>query len=200
MMQGQKNIMLFRQECCWCTNRRISSAKKKFFGRLTKVTPPAHRKRTAFEGLSKNDSVTSRSRDDKPGLYGGCLSTSQGMALGWSWTLATTRAADDAAESGHLWTIKDSPKKAYTDVRRERARKLWSSVLGTSRVHETVHQRTSKAVVAYSGILFVGGSTNSDEDRGQKERGSGGGSPIVRGIGGSCNLVQENSFHVVKFS
>ena len=35
-----------------------------------------------------------------------------------------------------------------------------------------------------------GGSTNSVEDRGQKERGFGGGSPLVRGSGGSCNLVQ----------
>ena len=45
-----------------------------------------------------------------------------------------------------------------------------------------------------------GGSTNSIEDRGQRERGSGGGSPLVRGSGGSCNLVQEISFHMVKFS
>jgi len=34
-----------------------------------------------------------------------------------------------------------------------------------------------------------GGSTNSVEDRGQRERGSGGGSPLGRGSGGSCNLV-----------
>ena len=45
-----------------------------------------------------------------------------------------------------------------------------------------------------------GGSTNSVEDRGQRERGSGRGSPLVRGSGGSCNLVQEISFHMVKFS
>jgi len=45
-----------------------------------------------------------------------------------------------------------------------------------------------------------GGSTNSVEDRGQRERGSGGGSHLVRGSGGSCNLVQEISFHIVKFS
>jgi hypothetical protein len=45
-----------------------------------------------------------------------------------------------------------------------------------------------------------GGSTNSIEDRGQRERGSGGGSPLFRGSGGSCNLVQEISFHVVTFS
>jgi len=32
-----------------------------------------------------------------------------------------------------------------------------------------------------------GGSTNSVEDRGQGERGSGGGSPLLRGSGGSCN-------------
>ena len=54
--------------------------------------------------------------------------------------------------------------------------------------------------VAYPGILFGGVSTNSVEDRGQRERGSGGGSPLVRGSGGSCNLVQVISFHMVKFS
>jgi len=55
--------------------------------------------------------------------------------------------------------------------------------------------------VAYPGILFRwGGSTNSVEDRGQREWGSGGGSPLVRGSGGSCNLVQEISFYIVKFS
>jgi len=48
--------------------------------------------------------------------------------------------------------------------------------------------------------FFSGGSTNSVEDRGQKQRGSGGGSPLVRGSGGSCNLVREISFHIVKFS
>ena len=42
------------------------------------------------------------------------------------------------------------------------------------------------------------GSTNSVEDR---ENGDlGGGSPLVRGSGGSCNLVQGISFHIVKFS
>jgi hypothetical protein len=43
-----------------------------------------------------------------------------------------------------------------------------------------------------------GCSTNSVEDRGQRERGSVGGSPLVRGSGGSYNLVQEISFHIVK--
>ena len=45
-----------------------------------------------------------------------------------------------------------------------------------------------------------GSSTNSVEDRGQRERGSGGGSPLVMGSEGSCNLVQEISFHIVRFS
>ena len=54
--------------------------------------------------------------------------------------------------------------------------------------------------MAYTGILFEeGGSKNSVEDRGQRERGSGGGSRLVRGSGGSCNLVQEISFHIVNF-
>ena len=38
------------------------------------------------------------------------------------------------------------------------------------------------------------------EDRGQRERGSGGGSPLVRGSGGNFNMVHEISFHIVKFS
>jgi len=49
-------------------------------------------------------------------------------------------------------------------------------------------------------VRWEGGSTNSFEDRGHRERGSGGGSPLVRGSGGSCNLVQEFSFLIVKFS
>ena len=45
-----------------------------------------------------------------------------------------------------------------------------------------------------------GGSTNSVGDRGQRERGSGGGSPLVSGSGDSRNLVQEIAFNIVKFS
>jgi len=40
----------------------------------------------------------------------------------------------------------------------------------------------------------------SVEDRGQREQGSGGGSPLVRGSGGSCNFVQEILFYIVKVS
>ena len=69
------------------------------------------------------------------------------------------------------------------------------------RLHCLVFRRkgTVPFTVAYSGILFGGGgSTNSVEYREQRERGSGSGSPLVRGSGGSCNLVQEISFHIVK--
>ena len=60
---------------------------------------------------------------------------------------------------------------------------------------------TCSVSVAYPGMFFGGGggSTNSVEDRGRTERGSGGCSPLVRGSGGSCNLVQKISFHIVKF-
>ena len=65
----------------------------------------------------------------------------------------------------------------------------------------TKDSENNSVSVAYPGILFGGGgSTNSVEDRGQREQGSGGSSPLVRGSGGSCNLVQEISFHIVKFS
>ena len=47
--------------------------------------------------------------------------------------------------------------------------------------------------------FFSGGGFNKFT-WGQREQGSGGGSPLVRGSGGSCNLVQEISFHVVKLS
>jgi len=55
----------------------------------------------------------------------------------------------------------------------------------------------------YSGVSknFVsGGGGFTKFSLGQRERGSGGGSPLVRGSGGSCNLVQETSFHIVIFS
>jgi len=45
-----------------------------------------------------------------------------------------------------------------------------------------------------------GGSANSVEERGQRKQGPGDGNPLVRGSGGSCNLVQEISFHIVKLS
>ena len=45
-----------------------------------------------------------------------------------------------------------------------------------------------------------GDSTNSVEGRGQRERGSLGNSSLIKGSGGGCNLVQEISFHIVKFS
>ena len=56
--------------------------------------------------------------------------------------------------------------------------------------------------MAYPGIFpgRGGAFTNTVEDRGQTERGSGGDRRVARGSGGSCNLAQEISFHIVKFS
>jgi len=57
-----------------------------------------------------------------------------------------------------------------------------------------------RSPVAYPGNLFGEGvSTNSVKDRGQRETGSGGGSPLVRGSGGSCKFSQEISFRIVTF-
>jgi hypothetical protein len=78
------------------------------------------------------------------------------------------------------------------------------AVTPTGSCAEDLYQQRSRSLnttpVAYPGFFFGEGSTNSVKDRGQRERGSGGGSPLVRGCGGSCNLVQEISFHIVKFS
>ena len=52
--------------------------------------------------------------------------------------------------------------------------------------------RPDPLAVAYPGILFEGSSTNSVDDRVQ---GSGGGSPLVRGSGSSCNYVKK--FHFI---
>ena len=67
------------------------------------------------------------------------------------------------------------------------------------RVPLTVEESPGNShTVAYPGIFFGEGSTNSVEDRENGELG--GGSPPVRGSGGSCNLVEETSFCMVKFS
>jgi len=73
--------------------------------------------------------------------------------------------------------------------------------------HGVTSKKTVKYVPDHNAIQWRtmefcswGVPTNSVEDRGQIERGSGGGSPLVSGSGGSCNLVQEISFHLVKFS
>jgi hypothetical protein len=52
--------------------------------------------------------------------------------------------------------------------------------------------------VAYPGIFFGGGgSTNSAEDRGQREWGSGGSSPLVRGFTQFVNEPNPYSEYVV---
>ena len=56
------------------------------------------------------------------------------------------------------------------------------------------HLKVKWSTAMVSGVprnFFRGGGSTNSVDRGQTERGSGGGSPLVRGSGGSCNLVQE---------
>ena len=78
---------------------------------------------------------------------------------------------------------------------------LHTTVLPASRHPVNAHhQRYSHQWRTQEFCSGGGGSTNSVEDRGQTERGSGGQKPPVRGSGGSCNLVQEILFHIVKFS
>jgi hypothetical protein len=48
--------------------------------------------------------------------------------------------------------------------------------------------------------FFSGGVQQIQLRTKDRERGSGGGSPLIRGSGGSCNFVQEISFHIVNFS
>ena len=74
------------------------------------------------------------------------------------------------------------------------------------RTEQTASERTFASVSSEISPLYQwrtqefcsGSSRNSVEDRGHKERRSGGGSPLLRCSGGSCNLVQEISFHIVK--
>ena len=67
-------------------------------------------------------------------------------------------------------------------------------------LQKQLHLSDQHSGVPRNFVRREGGSTNSVEDRVQRERGFGGGSPLVRGSGGSCNLVQEISFHIVKYS
>ena len=54
--------------------------------------------------------------------------------------------------------------------------------------------------VAYPGILFRGGVQHIQLRTEDRENGDlGAVAPLVMGPGGSCNLVQEISFHIVKF-
>ena len=55
--------------------------------------------------------------------------------------------------------------------------------------------------MAYPGILFGGGVQQIQLRTEDVENGDLGAlAPLVKGSGGSCNLVQEISYHVVKFS
>jgi len=64
--------------------------------------------------------------------------------------------------------------------------------------HAATEKYLIPRAVVCPGILFGGGSTNSVEDRQDGDLGAV--APLVMSSGGSCNLVQEISFHIVTFS
>jgi hypothetical protein len=70
-------------------------------------------------------------------------------------------------------------------------------MLTIGRYIQSVYVRYGVPPVAYPGILFggQGASTNSVEDRENEDL-----EAVARGSGGSCNLVQGISFHMVKVS
>ena len=85
----------------------------------------------------------------------------------------------------------------------DHAKRLVSSTVRNVRFEISIWRGVSSLAastpVAYPGILF-GGVQQIQLRTGQRERGSGSGSPLVNGSGGNCNLLQEISFHIVKFS
>ena len=79
-------------------------------------------------------------------------------------------------------------------VRLRKKKGLWTPVRTAVKQHNANQWRTQESC--------SGGAVQQiqlrTEDRGNGDLG--GGSPLVRGSGDSCNLVQEISFHIVKFS
>jgi hypothetical protein len=63
--------------------------------------------------------------------------------------------------------------------------------------HTDIAPDSSCQPMAYPGFFLGRGSTNSVEDRGQRERGSGGGSPLVKGSTQFANELNLYSDYVV---
>jgi len=74
------------------------------------------------------------------------------------------------------------------------------------RLAERCNMYNSSVISIPSGVprnIFRGGGGVQHIQLRIKDRENGdleGGSPLVRGSGGNCNLVQEISFHIVKYS
>ena len=120
-------------------------------------------------------------------------------------------ASDKILLSARVWKHRlPTPKSAVTGTShdiwtpRNKNLNMLSSILFNYKP-QNISASTLPKIILASGIPrnFVcggeggGGSTNSVEGRGQ---GSEVGSPLIRGSEGSCNLVQEISFHIVKSS
>jgi hypothetical protein len=106
-----------------------------------------------------------------------------------------------AIHSG-IYVTWDNGSRHFSCLQNVTLRK-WNNFIANS-----IHRKSENFLVnipTASGVPTIffsereGGSTNSVEDRGQRERGSGGGSPLVRDSEGSCNLVQEITFYIKIF-
>jgi len=72
--------------------------------------------------------------------------------------------------------------------------------LRVRRTTEVALKAAHACPVAYPGIFFGGVQQIQLRAEDREDGDLGGGSPLVRSSGGSCNLLQEISFHIVKFS
>ena len=89
----------------------------------------------------------------------------------------------------------------YKEGEHEGSKARGGRVCTGCRIHTFNPHITDSPSLAYPGILFGGGVQQVQlrtEDR--KNGDLGALAPLVRGSGGSCNLVQQISFRIVKFS
>jgi hypothetical protein len=95
---------------------------------------------------------------------------------------------------GTEWATLSVSHRSYfsiTPSKRAYSGHWFESWVPPNRAGPRAKQKTSCSKQWRTQEFCSGGSTIAVVDRGQRERGSGGGSPRVRGSGGSCNLVQE---------
>ena len=102
-------------------------------------------------------------------------------------------------------TLPNAPlPKCSTNFKSPRQKPLSSLWRPVTQPLEQIYQITVYILLTFSGVprIFFGGGGFNKFSWGQRTERTGiwGRSPLVRGSGGSCNLVQEMSFHIVKLS
>ena len=123
------------------------------------------------------------------------------LLTNWNTTVQSTYASEfQLSRTFHSYCTRD--RRHFPKIKREyrSIEIVIAYVKLLSRLHKSISRKNTIVTSGVPRNFFRGGSTYSVEDRGQRGRGSGGGSPLARGSEGSCNLVQKISFHIVKFS